>query len=134
MLQKARAAALLPASDIARARAFYEGKLGLTPDSDYNDPTGGALYRCADGTGFAVFLSSGTSDASYTQIGFEVDDLDAEATDLRSKGVKLEEYDLPGIKTENGIADQPDGKGCWFKDTEGNLIGVMQRVPVPAAT
>jgi predicted enzyme related to lactoylglutathione lyase len=131
MLQKSQAAATIPAIDIARARAFYEGKLGFKPDPEMEED-GGALYRCSDGTGFLVFASSGRSSGSHTQLTFEVKDLDSEVSQLKANGVELEDYDLPGVKTENGIAQRPDGKGGWFKDTEGNLIAIFQRVKVAA--
>lgn len=130
MLQKSRAAATIPASDLARARAFYEGKLGLTPDPD--DELDGVMYRCGEGTAFLVFESSGSSSGSHTQLSLDVDDVDAEVSALREKGVQFEEYDSPGLKTENGIADRPDGRGGWFKDTEGNLIAIFQRAQVPS--
>jgi predicted enzyme related to lactoylglutathione lyase len=133
MLQKSRAAASMPASDLARARAFYEGTLGFTPDPDMNAPDA-VMYRCADGTAFLVFLSSGVSSGNHTQLSFEVEDISAEVRELRDKGIAFENYDSPDIKTEAGIAQMPDGSGGWFKDTEGNLIAVFQlaRVASPA--
>jgi len=129
MLQKSRAAATIPASDLARARAFYEGKLGLTPDPDA-DERDGLMYRCGEGTVFLVFESTGSSSGNHTQLGLEVDDIDAEVSALRDKGVQLENYDSPGLKTEDGIAQMPVGRGGWFKDPDGNLISIFQRVRV----
>jgi catechol 2,3-dioxygenase-like lactoylglutathione lyase family enzyme len=129
MLQKSRAAATIPTSDLARARAFYEGKLGLTPNPD-TDEREGATYRCGDGTEFLVFESSGSSSGTHTQLGLEVDDIDAEVSALRDMGVQFENYDSPGLKTENGIAQMPVGRGGWFKDPDGNLISIFQRVRV----
>ncbi len=126
MLQDSTAAATIPASDLARARAFYEDKLGLKPDPDLEEP-GGVTYRFKDGTGFLLFESSGASSGNHTQISFEVKDVAEEVGALRARGVTFEEYDFPSLKTENGIAQMPNGKGGWFKDTEGNLIAVFQR-------
>ncbi|MDQ6898894.1 MAG: VOC family protein [Candidatus Dormibacteraeota bacterium] len=131
MLQDSTAGATIPASDLARARAFYEGKLGLKPAPDLEDP-GGVMYRCKDGTRFLLFESSGASSGNHTQISFEVEDVDEEISALRAKGVTFEEYDFPGLKTENGITQMPTGRGGWFKDTEGNLLSVFQRDAVVA--
>jgi catechol 2,3-dioxygenase-like lactoylglutathione lyase family enzyme len=129
MLQQSRAAATMPASDLARARSFYEGKLGLKPDAEINDEEG-VMYRCGDGTAFLVFKSTGSSNGSHTQLTLEVDDIDNEVGALRNNGVTFEEYDFPGLKTENGIAQMPDGRGGFLKDTEGNLIAIFQRARV----
>jgi predicted enzyme related to lactoylglutathione lyase len=131
MLKDARVGAMIPTTDLARAKEFYEGKLGLTPE---DDPGGGALYRCADGTGFVVFPSSGKSSGTHTQLGFDVQDLEAEASSLAAQGITPEPVEIPGITIENGIAEMPDGRGLWIKDPDGNLIAVFQRAVVPAAT
>ena len=133
MLQGSRTAATIPAQDLARARAYYEGMLGFKPDPEINDDNG-VMYRCAEGTAFLLFKSSGASSGNHTQISFEVNDVDSEVSSLRGKGVKFEEYDVPGLKTENGVAQMPDGRGGFFKDTEGNLIAVFQRAQVPCQT
>jgi hypothetical protein len=64
-------------------------------------------------------------------MGIEVEDVEGAVKDLQAKGVKFEDYDLPGLKTVNGIADLGGSKIAWFKDSEGNLIVVS--LPVPAA-
>ncbi len=125
MLQKSLAVAAIPAADLARARKFYEEKLGFTPDPEMED--GGVIYRCADGTGFLLFQSSGQSSGSHTQLTFDVKDIDGEVNQLKAKGVTFEEYNFPGLKTENGITQMPNGMGGWFKDSEGNVIAVFQR-------
>ena len=125
MLKIKASAAALPAQDIARARKFYEQTLGLAPSEI--GPDGGAWYKTGETT-FFVFPSQGKASGDHTQIGLEVDDIAAAVNELKSKGVKLEEYDSPQVKTNNGIVDMGDSRGCWFKDSEGNLIGVMQRV------
>ncbi len=130
MLQDARVSATIPASDLARAREFYEGKLGFT-GSEQPD---GVRYECGQGTGFVLFLSSGASSGSHTQLSFEVDDIETEVKRLQDNGVKFEDYDTPGLKTEHGIADIDSGRGGWIKDTEGNLIAVFKTAAVPAST
>jgi predicted enzyme related to lactoylglutathione lyase len=130
MFNQARAAAALPAQDLQRAKAFYRDKLGLTP---IDENPGGMLYQLAKGTGFLVFLSSGKPSGTHTQMAIEVQDLDEALEQLRAKGVKLEEYDTPNLKTVDGIATLPDGqKVAWFKDSEGNVLGIGLPVPVTA--
>ena len=122
MVKIKRVGAAMPAQDIKRAREFYEQKLGLKPSIE--GPDGGALYAVGD-SAFLVFPSMGKSSGDHTQMALEVDDVEAAVRELRSAGVKFEEYDFPNMKTRDGIVDLPEGaKGAWFKDTEGNLIGV----------
>jgi predicted enzyme related to lactoylglutathione lyase len=132
MVKQARAAAMLPAQDLERAKAFYRDKLGLTPTQE-RDPMGGLLYELSGGTGFAVFLSSGKSSGTHTQMALEVQDIDAAVKDLRTRGLKFEEYDSPGLKTKDGIAEIAGTKVAWFKDSEGNLIALGLPVPVAAS-
>ena len=127
MLKIKNSAAAMPAQDIKRAREFYEQKLGLKPEQEEGD--GGAMYRTGE-TLFLLFLSTGKASGDHTQMALEVEDVVSAASDLKSKGVKFEEYDQPNFKTKGGLVDMPDGsKGGWFKDTEGNLIALTQRVP-----
>ena len=129
MFKQSRVAGMLPAQDLDRAKAFYRDKLGLTPSQDM---PGGVIYQLAGGTGFGLFLSGGKPSGTHTQLAFEVADVVQAAKDLRAKGVKLEEYDTPMLKTVDGIADMGGFKSAWFKDSEGNLIGVAP--PLPVAT
>ena len=129
MFKQARVAAMLPAQDLERAKAFYRDKLGLTPS---HDMAGGVIYQLAGGTGFGLFLSSGKPSGTHTQLAFEVQDVEQAARDLKAKGVKLEDYDTPMLRTVDGIADMGGFKGAWFKDSEGNLISLAPPVPVAA--
>ena len=124
---------MLPAQDLARAKAFYRDKLGLTPTQEDQDPRGGVMYELSGGTGFAVFLSSGKASGTHTQLALEVPDVEAAVKDLRARGLKFEEYDSPGLKTKDGIAEIAGTKVAWFKDSEGNLIAVGLPVPVAAS-
>lgn len=128
---KARAAAALPAQDLERAKAWYADKLGLTPAGF--DLTGSVLYQLSDGTGFLIFQSSGRPSGTHTQMALEVQDFDTVLKDLRSRGVKFEDYDLPGLKTVDGVAQFGEVKAAWFKDSEGNVIGIGTPVPVTAS-
>ena len=130
-MKQMRAATMLPAQDLERAKAFYRDKLGLTPTQE-RDPAGGYFFELSGGTGFAVFLSSGKSSGTHTQMALEVEDLDAAVKDLRARGLKFEEYDSPGLKTVNGIAEIAGTKVAFFKDSEGNLVAIGLPVPVTA--
>jgi predicted enzyme related to lactoylglutathione lyase len=126
MLKIKDAQAAIPAQDIKRARQFYEQKLGLVPGE--TQPDGGTQYA-AGNTHFLVFPSRGKASGDHTQLGLEVEDINAAVSELKSKGVKIEEYDYPDFKTMGGIVEMGDSKGAWFKDSEGNLISLLQRVP-----
>ena len=132
MLKNAKAATRLPAQNLNRARAFYSEKLGLDP---VEERKGGLRYVCAAGE-FAIFASAGTSSGTHTQMGWEVEDIESTVRELRARGVKFEEYDLPGFRTVEGIAEISGNyaskgvgeRGAWFRDSEGNLIGIGQPV------
>ena len=93
--------ATIPAQNLERAKAFYADKLGLRPEQERPD---GLRYRCGQG-GFLLFESSGEPSGTHTQLGWDVDDVDAAVAALRENGVVFEEYDLPGFKTVDGIAE-----------------------------
>jgi catechol 2,3-dioxygenase-like lactoylglutathione lyase family enzyme len=133
MLKADNVATRLPARDLRRARSFYTEKLGLTP---VEERPGGLRYVCGSGS-FALFESAGEPSGSHTQMGFEVADIDATVAELRSRGVVFEEYDLPGFKTVNGIANVKGNypskggvgeRAAWFRDSEGNLLGIGQPI------
>jgi catechol 2,3-dioxygenase-like lactoylglutathione lyase family enzyme len=128
MLKPTRVAARLPAQDLERARAWYRDKLGLEPAEER---PGGLRYLVGE-CEFVIFQSTGASDGSFTQMAFEVADIAATVDALRARGVRFEDYDFPGFRTEDGIATiegqyPSKGKGergGWFRDSESNLIGV----------
>ena len=132
MLDSAKVSTRLPAQDLARARAFYAEKLGLEPVEERD---GGLRYVCAAGE-FALFQSGGGASGDHTQMAFEVDDLESTIGELRARGVTFEEYDFPGLTTVGGIADIEGNypskgsgeRGAWFRDSEGNMLGVGQPV------
>ena len=123
MLSSARCQTALPAADLDRARRFYEETLGFIP-ADIQPS--GVRYEAAEGARFLVFPSSGRPSGSHTQIGFQVDDIAAEVADLRSRGVVFETYDMPAFDPKTMIATFPTARSAWFKDTEGNLVGLVQ--------
>jgi catechol 2,3-dioxygenase-like lactoylglutathione lyase family enzyme len=125
-LKDSKVAARLPAQDLDRARAWYSEKLGLEPS---DERPGGILYRMGGGD-FALFASQGAASGEHTQMAFEVQDIDAVVAELRSRGVVFEEYE--GF-TEGGIAEiegnypsksSSGERAAWFRDCEGNMLGV----------
>ncbi len=123
MFRATNATATIPAQDLERAKAFYADKLGLTPSDESPQEV---TYRVGEG-GFALFPSSGKASGDHTQLGLDVDDIESAVASLRERGVVFEEYDFPGLKTKNGIAELEGERGAWFKDSEGNLISIGQR-------
>ncbi|XAS68134.1 VOC family protein [Micrococcaceae bacterium Sec5.7] len=117
--------AVLPAKDINRAKDFYRDKLGLEPSETPEDDS--LMYRAGKGTGFLVYQTENAGSAKNTQMGWETDNLEREMEELRGRGVVFEDYDFPGLKTENGIATNEWGKAAWFLDSEGNILNIAQR-------
>jgi predicted enzyme related to lactoylglutathione lyase len=124
MLSDARYETSLPCSDLERARSFYADKLGLTPASEQS---AGAFYEGRDGTRFILFPSSGSASGSHSQMGFMVADIDAEVRDLKQRGVQFAQYDFSGFDKSTSIADVGGARAAWFKDSEGNLLGLVQQ-------
>jgi catechol 2,3-dioxygenase-like lactoylglutathione lyase family enzyme len=130
MLENSQVSTRLPAQDLDRARRFYSEKLGLDPAEER---PGGLLYRCRTGT-FALFQSAGSASGTHTQMGWEVEDIETTVAALKARGVVFEEYDLAGLRTVNSIAEISGNypskgvgeKGAWFRDSEGNLLGIGQ--------
>jgi catechol 2,3-dioxygenase-like lactoylglutathione lyase family enzyme len=122
MLKDLDAMAVLPAKDISRAREFYRDKLGLEPAQEMGPEN--LIYRSGNTT-FLLYQTDNAGTAKNTQLGWVTTDFDREVEELRSRGVVFEEYDQPGLKTENGIATMADvGKGAWFLDSEGNILNI----------
>jgi catechol 2,3-dioxygenase-like lactoylglutathione lyase family enzyme len=131
-LMHGRVAARLPAQDLQRARAFYAEKLGLEPSEER---PGGLLYRFANGE-FALFQSAGAPSGAHTQLGWEVDNIDATVAELRGRGLVFEDVDVPGLTTVDGIAEVSGNypskgvgeRAAWFRDSEGNMLGIGQPI------
>ena len=123
MLKDQEVGAVLPASDIARARDFYREKLGLEPVNP--DAEDNLEFKCGAGSRFIIYRTPNAGSARNTQIGWRVEDLPAAVAELRANGVAFEDYDFPGLKTEDGIATMPDGSSAaWFLDSEGNILSL----------
>jgi catechol 2,3-dioxygenase-like lactoylglutathione lyase family enzyme len=114
--------ATIPAKDLEGTRKFYENVLGL--EMVREDPAG-ISYRTGDSVLF-LYPTEFAGTAQHTLGGFSVSDIEAAVAELRAKGVTFEEYDMPGLKTVNGIAELGGEKGAWFKDPEGNILSVSQ--------
>lgn len=121
MLSERRVHAIIPASDMDRAKAFYGGTLGLPVRVEH---PGGVGFDCADGSWLFVYPGQGAGTALHTLAGFTVPDIEAEVAELRSLGIVFEEYE--GLPMENGIATFPANRSAWFKDSEGNILGLVQ--------
>jgi catechol 2,3-dioxygenase-like lactoylglutathione lyase family enzyme len=122
MLERFDFVATLPAADIDRAKAWYRDKLELEPVEEHE---GAVVYRAGPST-FQLYPTQLAGTAQNTLGVWYADDIDAVVADLRSRGVEFEEYDFPGLKTEDGIADLGFERSAWFKDSEGNTLGVAQ--------
>jgi catechol 2,3-dioxygenase-like lactoylglutathione lyase family enzyme len=114
--------ATIPAKDLDGTRKFYESVLGL---EIVMETPAGITYRSGDSF-LSLYPTQFAGTAQHTLGGFLVKDVAAAVADLRAKGVTFEEYDMPGLKTVDGIADLEGEKGAWFKDPEGNILSVFQ--------
>ena len=114
---------VLLSRDLVESRGFYHDKLGLEILDENED----AITFRSGPTELAVTRSTtGTSD-EQTQAGWHVDDLEAELRELRTRGVEIQEYDMPGLKTVDGIADFGFARAAWIVDPHGNVLGILQR-------
>ena len=131
MLSTSRVEANVPAADLARARAFYADKLGLTPIRELGGVN--LVYETSPGTRFNVYETTYAGQAGHTVAQWHVDDIEAEVHDLTAKGVVFEVYDdMPGVSWDGPIASMEGlGRAAWFKDSEGNIMCVDQE---PART
>jgi len=123
MLQKSPMHAYIPAKDMKRARQFYEQKLGFKPKQEL---AGGVVYEFGDHTSCFMYPTPNAGTSSASQAFWQVDDIVREVAELKAKGVTFEEYNMPGVKTEGSIATGGGAKSAWFKDSEGNIMAVIQ--------
>jgi predicted enzyme related to lactoylglutathione lyase len=124
MLREYAIHAVIPATDLERARKFYADALGLTPARE--DPAG-LVYETPGGVWFRLYQTPFAGTAQHTIAGWEVQDIEAEVAELRARGVVFEEYHSGKIQTVDGIATTRDGRVAWFKDSEGNILGLDQK-------
>jgi predicted enzyme related to lactoylglutathione lyase len=120
MLNDSKVTANVPASDLERAKRFYEEVLGLTPVSE---DAGGYVYTTSGGTTFFLYLTEFAGQAGHTIAQWHVADVAAEVEELKAKGLAFEHYDMPGVEWDGEIASIPGlGKAAWFTDSEGNIM------------
>jgi catechol 2,3-dioxygenase-like lactoylglutathione lyase family enzyme len=113
------ATCILPVKDMARARRFYEDRLGL--ESIGGKPDGKFVYRCG-GTEIALFPKPEGTKAEHTALSFKVDDIATAIAELKARGVRFADYDFPGLKTEHHVCVLGAEKAAWFLDPEGNIL------------
>lgn len=113
--------ATIPAADMARAKAWYKDKLGLTPTREEDV---GYIYDLEGGSGFMLYQTPNAGRAPNTLMSFESTDLRHDMAEMRQRGVRFEEYDMPGLKTVNAVAEMGGFHSAWFKDSEGNILAI----------
>jgi catechol 2,3-dioxygenase-like lactoylglutathione lyase family enzyme len=124
MFRNFRILAVVPATDIDRARAWYEEKLGLVP---IEEPIGRLYYEAPDGSCLLI-VPTAFPGANSTAAGWDVTDIDTVIAELRARGVEFIDYDLPGYKTTNGVMVDGGYKMAWFRDSEGNTLGINEYI------
>lgn len=123
MLSDSSVTTMLPVKDMARARSFYEGCLGLKPGGLRPD---GKFVYVVGGSTLALFPKPEGTKADHTAISFRVTDINASIEALKRKGVAFEDYDFPGLKTVNHVCVLGAEKAAWFKDSEGNYLCIHE--------
>ena len=122
MLQNFPMYAYIPAKDVARARQFYEQKLGFKPKAE---AAGGVVYECGAHTSCFLYPTPNAGTSKASQAFWQVDNIEREVAELRARGVQFERYDMPE-QDSNGILTAGGAKAAWFKDSEGNIMAVIQ--------
>jgi predicted enzyme related to lactoylglutathione lyase len=128
-LSNARLVANIPAQDIERAMRWYQEKLGLRPTMDLG--VAGQLYQ-SGGVYWLIYQTSAAGTGKHTVASWVVPSIDDAMSDMRSKGVVFEDYDMgeQGPTTENGVARGPDGgASAWFTDSEGHILALTELPP-----
>lgn len=131
MLANSPIYAILPCTDIEGARKFYGETLGLKEiqmfEAEEGEDSSMLTFECGQGTKLGIYARPTPTKADHTAAGWVVEDLDAVADELISRGVKFEVYDMPGVEfDERGVASMGEMKGAWFTDPEGNILSINQ--------
>ena len=124
MLQDFPMFSYIPAKDVARARNFYEEKVGLKPKQEI---AGGVVYEFAKGTACFLYPTQNAGTSSASQAFWQVENIEREVAELKARGVTFEHYDMPGTDG-NGIMTAGGAKAAWFKDSEGNIMALIQSI------
>lgn len=123
MLAQLDSHTMIAVKDFERAKQFYEERLGLKGNEDI---PGLWVFSGSGGSHFCLFPSPLAGTAKNAVMGWQTTDIGTEVRHLKSHGVVFEEYDLPSFKTLDSIVTSPSGKSAWFKDSEGNMLGIVQ--------
>ena len=123
MLKDSPMYAYIPVRNIERARTFYEQNVGLTPAREV---AGGLAYEFGNGTACFMYPTPNAGTSRASQAFWQVQDIEKEVAELKARGVTFLEYDMPGLETRNGIATGGGAKSAWFKDSEGNIMAIIQ--------
>ncbi len=123
MLSERRIHTTIPAADMDRAVRWYEEKLGFKP---LQKLPGATMYRAADDSRFVLYPTPNAGKAPQTVMGFTTLDVESDVLDLKARGVVFEEYDFPELKTIDSIAIRGPVRSAWFRDSEGNILGIVQ--------
>jgi predicted enzyme related to lactoylglutathione lyase len=123
MLQSSPMYSYIPAKNVSRARSFYEQKVGLRPKQQI---AGGVVYEFGKGTACFLYPTENAGSSRASQAFWQVDDIEREVAELKQRGVKFEEYDMPDMKVKNSVYSGGGAKAAWFKDTEGNILALIE--------
>jgi predicted enzyme related to lactoylglutathione lyase len=124
MLQNAPMYSYIPAKDVSRARKFYEETLGFTPKEV---TAAGVIYEFAQSTGCFLYPTPNAGTSMASQAFWQVNNIEQEVAELVARGVKFERYDMPGMD-EKGITTAGGARAAWFKDSEGNIMAIVQNL------
>lgn len=123
MLAECQVHTTIPVTDMERAARWYEEKLGLKRGRSM---PGGIQFRMADDTAFLLYPTTNAGQAPQTIMAFVTNDLDSEMRTLKDRGIRFEEYDMPGLRTVDSVATIDDTRSAWFKDIDGNILAVVE--------
>lgn len=126
MFKNASCYAVLPASDLARAQSFWHDAFGVDPVDDGFEEADAVMFEFG-GTRVLVYETQFAGTAQNTALGIDSDDIERDMADLKAKGVTFNDYDLPGIKTVDGVIELGGMRTAWFNDSEGNIIALGER-------
>ncbi|MGA9102226.1 VOC family protein [Aeromicrobium sp.] len=126
MFENSSCFAVLPASDLARCRSFWHDTFGIDPVDDGFEEGLAEMYEIG-GTRVLIYETQFAGTAQNTALGIDSDDFDRDMADLKAKGVRFNEYDLPGVTTVDGVVEMDGTRTAWFNDSEGNIIALGER-------
>ena len=123
MLQNSPLYAYIPAKDVSRARKFYEEKLGFRAREEV---AGGVVYEFGKGTSCFLYPTPNAGTSRASQAFWQVDDIEREVAELKKRGVAFEDYDMPGMEKAGSIFTGGGARAAWFKDSEDNILAIIQ--------